>query len=222
MSSKLKQCTVLFADDDKAYNDTFAKTLSYFFDKVICAYDGKEAFEKFCKNSCDIVILDMQMPHFDGIEVATKIREKNKNIPIFIVTNFEDFESAVKGYKCNLLDYITKPIAFETLLQTLQKCEELLNLNDLPIRLDGDMYYDKTTKTVQTPTQDKQLTNSESLILEYLLAHKGEVVESLRLENILYETDKSASGLKNVIYKLRQKIGENIISNVSKIGYVLK
>ena len=222
MSSKLKKYTVLFADDDKPYNDTFSKTLSYFFDKVICAYDGKEAFEKFCENSCNIVILDMQMPYFDGIEVATKIREKNKNIPIFIVTNFEDFDSAVKGYKCNLLDYITKPITFEILLQTLQKCEELLNIDDLPIQLDGDKYYDKTTKTIIAPTYNKQLTNSESLILEYLLAKKGEIVESLVLENILYETDKSASGLKNVIYKLRQKIGENIILNVSKIGYMLK
>lgn len=222
MNSTLKQCTVLFADDDVSYNQIFSKTLSYFFDKVFCAYDGKEAFEQFCDNSCDVVILDMQMPYFNGIEVANKIREIDKKVPIFIVTNFEDFQSAIQGYKCNLLDYISKPIAFETLIQTLEKCEQILNLNDLPIQVGLDILYDKTQKIIQTPTSKQQLSNSESLVLEHLLKYKGQIVESSTLENILYETDKSASGLKNVIYKLRQKVGDNIVLNVSKIGYIIK
>lgn len=221
--NSLKNCTILFADDDIEYNKSFSKTLSYFCDKVLVAYDGEEAFELFSVNSCDIVILDLQMPKLDGISVAKKIREKNESIPIFLVTNYQDFESARNGYKYNLIDYLVKPVTFEVLLQTLQKCEKLLNKYDENlIQLDINNFYNKSTKTITTNDTLVKITNAEAIVLEHLISKRGVLITTEEFESLFFENQQSIVSLKNIIYKLRKKLPKELIKNYSKIGYLLK
>lgn len=221
--NSLKNCTILFADDDIEYNKSFAKTLSYFCDKVFVAYDGEEAFELFSSHTCDIVILDLQMPKLDGISVAKKIREKNETIPIFLVTNYQDFESARNGYKYNLIDYLVKPVTFEILLQTLQKCEKLLNKYDENIiQLDINYFYNKSAKTITTNDSSIKITNAEAIVLEHLISKRGVLITTEEFESLFFENQQRIVSLKNIIYKLRQKLPKELIKNFSKIGYLLK
>lgn len=219
----LKNCKILFADDDIEYNNSFSKTLSYFCDKVIVAYDGEEAYNLFLSNDCQIVIIDLQMPKLDGMNLAKKIREINEEVPIFIVTNYQDFESARMGYKYNLVDFLVKPVTFEVLLQTLEKCEKLINkLREEIIKLDNNCFYNKSTKTISVNEEVSKITNAEAIVLEHLIFKRGILVRTEEFESLFFDKQQSITSLKNIVYKLRQKLPKDLIKNFSKMGYLLK
>lgn len=223
MEKLLKNYTVLFADDDTEYSIRFSKTLSYFFKEIRVVSDGKEAYNNFINHSSDIIILDLQMPKFNGLEVAQKIRAINDKVPIFIATNFQDFESARQGYKYELVDFLVKPISFETLLSTLKKCESLLSkINNGIIEIERNIFYDKSQKILTNDNKINTLTNSEIIVLEYMLKNRAKIITTLEFENLLFNENQNSSSVRNIIYKLRQKIPNNLIINISKVGYKFK
>lgn len=223
MEKLLKNYTVLFADDDTEYSTRFSKTLSYFFKEVRTVADGEEAYDNFIKYSSDIIILDLQMPKLNGLEVAEKIRVINSTVPIFIVTNYQDFESARQGYKYELVDFLIKPISFETLLSTLEKCEFLLSkINNGIIEIEKNIFYDKSQKILMNDNIINTLTSSEILVFEFMLKNKGRIIETAEFENLLFNENQNSSSIRNIIYKLRQKIPNDFITNISKVGYKFK
>lgn len=223
MEKLLKNYTVLFADDDTEYSTRFSKTLSYFFKEVRTVNDGEEAYNNFVKHPSDIIILDLQMPKFNGLEVAEKIRVINDKVPIFIATNFQDFESARQGYKYELVDFLVKPISFETLLSTLKKCESLLSkINNGIIEIEKNIFYDKSKKILINDNKINTLTNSEIIVLEYMLKNRGKIITTIEFENFLFNENQNSSSVRNIIYKLRQKTSNDLITNISKVGYLFK
>lgn len=223
MKTLLKNYTVLFADDDSEYSSRFSKTLSYFFKEVRTVDDGEEAYNNFIKSPSDIVILDLQMPKLNGLEVSQKIREINTTVPIFIVTNYQDFESAREGYKYELIDFLVKPVSFETLLSTLKRCETFLSeISNEIIEIEQDIFYDKSQKTITNNKVENKLTNSEIIILEYMLSNRGKIITTVEFENLLFNENQNSSSVRNIIYKLRQKISNDLITNISKVGYLFK
>jgi DNA-binding response OmpR family regulator len=145
-------------------------------------------------------------------------------VPIFITTNYQDFSHAIEGYKYALLDYLVKPVSFEILVETLKRCEEILLQNRVKqqMTIDASCRYDKSEKNLHIDDTMHHLPYGESLVFEYLISHRGKLVETLELENLLFEKELSPTGLKNIIYKLRQKLPPECIVNISKTGYLLK
>jgi two-component system, OmpR family, response regulator VanR len=217
----LKTSTVLFADDDIKYASQFSQTLSYFFQKVLVANDGEETLSIFKNNDCDVIILDIEMPKLNGIEVAKKIREIDENIPIFIITNFQDLEVVRSGYKIQLVDYLIKPITFETLLETLNRCEKALPSKN-KINISNNISYCNQTKCILSNNNILKLSPFESLVIELLLKNKSNVVTFEKFDNILIANNLSSMSLKNIIYKLRQKLPKNTIESKAKLGYLIR
>ena len=108
--------TLLYAEDEEITRINYAKYLSRFFDKVYEASDGKEALEIYKAKKPDILLLDIDMPHIDGLEVARRIREKDKKCRIIMLTAIKDVDKLIFATELNLTKYLPElPLCFRNL-----------------------------------------------------------------------------------------------------------
>jgi DNA-binding response OmpR family regulator len=106
---------VLIVEDEEKITNLLRRGLLEEGYTVDISKDGEDGLYKFDINEYDLVILDLMIPKIDGMEVCRKIREKNTNIPIFILTAKDSTENKVAGLDAGADDYLTKPFSFSEL-----------------------------------------------------------------------------------------------------------
>ncbi|MDH3511809.1 MAG: EAL domain-containing protein [Gammaproteobacteria bacterium] len=131
-SASRNQPRVLIADDDPSTRLIMREVLQRAGFQVIEAVDGKEALHLYESSAPDVILLDVEMPHFDGFAVCKQIRdgETTRKTPICIVTGLDDDESVDRAYHVGATDFIGKPIAWPVLghrLRYILRANEALN-----------------------------------------------------------------------------------------------
>jgi len=104
----MKKKKILVVDDELAFLETIKNRLEANNYKVVTASSGKVALDKVEKDKPDAILLDILMPGLDGLEVLKKIRKKDKNLPVFIVSAYFNEERFKKAGKLNASGFIIK------------------------------------------------------------------------------------------------------------------
>lgn len=218
---ELKKLNILYVDDDEVLCSSTKNILSPLFNNVFIVENGEEAIEIFDNQKIHIVMMDVKMHNLSGIDVAKYMRDKDKNIPIFLVSSYTDVNELIEAIKLDLVDYIKKPFTFEKLLSTLFECLDKMKLKgNLKHILGENIFYDELSKKVFINNKDILLTKSEVKIIETLIKKRGQMVTYLEFINIL-DRELSESALKNIVYRLRSKLEGNAIKNLYNVGYML-
>ena len=222
----LKNLTLLLVEDDEELKNSIKETLSIFFKNIITAKDGQEALLIYSKSNIDLIITDYVMPLMNGYELCKELRDKNRKIPLVIMSNYSDQEKLLKSITLELTDYLVKPIEYKQLVETLLKMiEKLERENLLYFKIDEDKKYNYFTKEIvdEKDNSATKLTKSEIVILELLIESINKIVTTETIEYNLSPTEpKSEQAIKNIIHRLRTKLTKNLISNVQGVGYVYK
>jgi DNA-binding response OmpR family regulator len=219
--NELKNLTILIADDDVIFLESTCKILEMLFDKVLIAKNGHEALRLFQEHTVHMLMLDIRMGELSGIEVAQHIRKVNTKIPIFLVSSYTQTDELIEACKLNLISYMVKPFSFQTLSLTLEEC--VLKLKKeciLLVHLTSSVSYDPFQKKLLVNGAMEVLNHNEILVLELLIQYRKQIITYQSFYNILGE-ETTYAALKNIILRLRKKVGENAIRNLSKVGYTL-
>lgn len=122
--------SILVVDDDPLIRKTLSSYLTKEGFEVILAEDGEEGIQKYEQSIPDLVILDIRLPDMDGLEVLYKIKEKNKNASIIIMTAFDDMKTTVEAIKLGAFEYLVKPLDYVELDLTIDKAFQIRSLED--------------------------------------------------------------------------------------------
>lgn len=219
--NEFKNLSVLYAEDNTALREITEKTLQLVVGKVYSVSDGAQALNIYKNNPIDIVILDIYMGSFSGIEVAKKIREENDKVPIVIVSGSIATEDLLAACKLNLIDYIHKPIEFNVLVKVLYSAVARLQSHGLLLaKINDSLSYDYFVKAFISSNGEKiSLTKKEIHAMELLLSNRGQIIPYETFSEELNDV-MTDGALKNIILRLRKKMGDdsNLI-NLSKVGY---
>ncbi len=225
---------ILVVEDD----ESIATMLCTFFEShnidVVKASDGLEALGAVSKESPELIILDLVMPHLDGLSFMQKLRETGNNTPVIMLTCQKDTSDKIKGLEVGADDYITKPFSLNELMARIKAVMRRCSSLPRKIQFDiGPFSLDALKRTVTNKVDGQEvripLTKTEFDVLHYLLARKGEVVtrEEL-LEKVLgYDPKIETKTLIMHIGNLRRKLSENhvdvfTIKAVPGVGYRLE
>ena len=107
---------ILLVEDDPSLGTLLEEYLNAKGFETKLADDGNKGYDIFCKNTFDLLLLDVMMPHKDGITLAKEIRMNDKNVPIIFLTAKSMKEDTIEGFNAGGDDYITKPFSMEELL----------------------------------------------------------------------------------------------------------
>lgn len=148
----VKKLTVLYVEDD----DSTREELEYFLEnkvkKLYVAKNGQEGFELFEKYNPDLIITDIQMPIMTGIKMIKLIKQINQDIPIIIITAFNDAEHLFEAIKLNLTNYLTKPLNLFALSEVLSTIAKNINLEN------------ENKEIINTLKQYKDIVDERSII----------------------------------------------------------
>lgn len=220
----LKNSSILLAEDEENLRNSFKKVLLLYVKEVFTAANGEEAFEIYQNHRPDIVITDVKMPKLNGLELIKKIRKENQETPIIVTSAYTDKDLLLESIKLSLVDYLVKPIKEKDLIALLEiSADVLLKKVKTVVAIDERNAYDYQNKQLIQDAQKISLTHKEVEFLEILLQHKGNLVTRQTLEDKLYVYEEAPpSALKNLVFKLRKKIGNDVVQTVGNLGYTIK
>jgi two-component system, OmpR family, copper resistance phosphate regulon response regulator CusR len=222
---------ILIVEDEKKIADSLKKGLEELSYEVTVAYDGTMGDKMFEQQKYDLVILDINLPGINGIELCKIIRQKNKSVPVLMLTTFGSVPDKVEGFDAGADDYMVKPFSFDELIvrirALLRRSQQenlpvgnLLQLADLEMNLD--------TKQVTRSGIVIPLTAKEFLLLEYLLRNKRRVVSRADIGEQVWniDFDTNTNTIDVYINYLRKKIDKNfepkLIHTQVGFGYIMK
>lgn len=218
----------LVVDDDLVLADVISFTLRRAGFEVILAHDGRKALERWRAESPNIVILDIQIPYIDGLEVCRQIRALS-SVPIIFLSVREGDENVVRGLEIGADDYITKPFSPVQLLARVNALLRRTGEIPAPKRLTfADVTLNVERHQIERPERPPvQLTQLEYRLLETLMLNREQVLTAEMLIDRTWGPDGGDKAmLKQLIYRLRRKLDESpdspiYIEAVPGIGYAL-
>ena len=152
----LKRLTLLYVEDDDIIRNELSQLLANFFSQVLVAKDGKEGLRTFLENqdTIDIVLTDINMPLYNGIEMVKKIRNIDSKISVIFATAYSDNEFLLDAIKLRVQEYIIKPIDIRKLLSFL---------NDIA----SNLYQEFLLKQQQSElTKYKEILDSNNIVIK--------------------------------------------------------
>jgi len=117
----MKSLVVLYVEDEEEVREALARYLRRRFAKVDTAENGQEGLEKFKQNHYDIVITDVRMPIMDGLEMAKKIKEITEDMPVIVVTAFNETDYFMRAIEIGIDRYVKKPVDTDMLFEAIYK-----------------------------------------------------------------------------------------------------
>lgn len=221
---------ILVVEDDEDIQQLVTYNLIRKNYRVSCAVTGKQALDMINEKKFDLILLDLMLPGFDGLEVCKAVRNDpaTKDIPIIMVTAKGEEADIVKGLEVGADDYITKPFSPKVLLARVKtilrrrsekektpKTQEKIQIYEIVI--DSEKY------EVSVNGQPIILTVSEFNILRFLASHPGRVYTRQQVIDEIrgYDHIITTRAVDVHVFGLRKKLGKagKYIETVRGIGY---
>lgn len=217
---------ILYIEDEQELSDIVCAGLRKCSYSVDAVYNGEEALEFYKAYNYDVIVLDLNLPVIDGLEVLRQIRQKDDKAKILILSARNAVEDRVKGLNMGANDYLTKPFDFlelEACIRTLCRISYVQIANVLTC---NGLTIDMAAKSASYESVKLPLTKKEYAILEYLVLHKNQTIAVKEIIEHAWdsEADFFPDTLKYHIHAIKKKLVEigckkDFIRNVRGVGY---
>jgi len=218
---------ILLVEDEVKVADIIARGLKAERFAVDVTHDGQNGWEMADAYNYDLVILDLMLPGLSGTEILQRIRRKNQEVPILILTARDGMADKIKNFEGGADDYLTKPFAFAELLLRVKALLRRGPVNRSSVLRIGDLEVDRLSQQVRRAGRKIELTAKEYALLEYLATHPDRVFSRTMI--IEHVWDQSFEGLTNIVdvyvRHLRAKVDDpfpaKLLRTVRGVGYCL-
>ena len=219
---------ILVVEDERRITAFIKKGLQEENHAVDVAYDGIEALDWASAVDYDLILLDVLLPHKDGIEVCRELRAQGSQVPILMLTARDAIEDRVRGLDSGADDYLIKPFAFPELAARIRALLRRGSEIRTPHLQVGELVLDTLTRRATRNGQVIELSAREYAVLEFLMRHPGQVLSRTQIVDHVWSYDfMTTSNVVDVyIGYLRRKIDDGfetkLIQTVRGSGYTIE
>ena len=220
---------ILIAEDDPGVRTSLTRALTFQGYEVTAVNDGSQALESVTRSLPDAVILDVSMPHIDGLTACRMMREKHRHLPILMLTARHEVSDRVAGLDAGADDYVVKPFGLRELVArinaVMRRVGDAADDGDGPEELRaGRLVMSTRTHRVTMGDDELHLTPREFEILSMLMADPGAVVSRDDLLRRLWGTSWAVQtkAIDVHVSSLRRKLGDPAwVETVRGVGFRL-
>ncbi len=216
---------ILVVEDQRDFAENIRKYLETESYSVDLAFDGESGLHQALLEDYALVVLDLNLPRMDGLEVCRQLRTAGRSMPILMLTARIGHQNAVAGLDSGADDYLTKPFDLEELLARMRALLRRGGESRSPLIVVGDVTIDTNTHEVRRDGTLVALAPREYALLEFLALNRGVARTRLEIIELVWgEYDElmfSQTVDVHVAY-LRRKLGKDIIRTVPGKGYMME
>jgi two-component system response regulator MprA len=221
---------IAIVDDDAAIRAALGRALRMENYDIDLFEDGNSALKSIQLRAPDAIVLDLQLPDIDGLEICRRIRRSGDTTPILMLTARDAVNDRVAGLDVGADDYLVKPFDLAELLARLRALLRRHNVGDgdgAVLRFE-DLTLNPQTREVHRGTRGVPLTKIEFDLLELFLQHPRQVLTRDQILDLVwgYNFDSGTNSLAVYIGYLRRKLEESgeprLIQTVRGVGYALR
>ncbi|WP_027476895.1 response regulator [Curvibacter gracilis] len=221
---------ILLVEDNRPLSEWLARTLQKDRYVIECAYDGADAHARLLSERYDLVILDLELPGLAGDEVLRRLRARDNNVPVLILSARDTLAGRVAGLDSGADDYMGKPFEVAELEARIRVLLRRHANHKNPLLRCGALGYDSNTRLFSLgegpDAAPLQLTPREHALLETLLLKQGQTVSKQALSEALFTLDDNVSpdAVEIYVHRVRKKLlGSDVaIITLRGLGYLLK
>jgi two-component system, OmpR family, copper resistance phosphate regulon response regulator CusR len=227
----MESSKILLVEDEQKIADTLSSGLVEQGYAVKAAYDGNAGLKLYNEEHFDLVVLDINLPGINGMELCRRIRSADTNIPIILLTALRTIDDKIEGYDSGADDYVVKPFEFRELLMKIRVLLKRTQAQAPPpenVLRAGDLELLPDRKEVRRNGQAIHLTAKEFQLLEFLLRNKNRVVSRADIALNVWEIDfdTNTNVIDVYINYLRNKVDKpfehKLIHTQVGMGYILR
>lgn len=222
---------ILLVEDEQKIADALKLGLSEEGYYVEAAYDGTIGWKLLEQHNYDLVVLDINLPGINGYDLCKKIRGRNVQVPIIMLTALSSLNDKIEGYDSGADDYIIKPFEFKELLMKIRVLLKRTLHQNIPVGTilkAGDLEMNLDSKEVKRENTIINLTVKEFQLLEYLMRNRNRVVSrsdiAINVWDIDFDTNTNVIDvyINYVRNKVDKKFDRKLIHTQVGMGYILK
>jgi len=224
----MKPLRILFVDDDLKYSMLLKRFLEAEGYDVTYAGNGVIALEQFPRVKPDLVLLDINMPGLNGFEVAGRIRETDRHVLIFFLSDRSDKSDRLQGFRLRANDYLAKPFYPEELIARIRERfdTQLSDVAEEETYAFGHSVFNYSTNEIRTGNSKVLITSRQADILRLLALNVNKIVNRDTLLDAVWGNVSYANSLAlNVQMSYLRRALKNDstvkIESLMKKGYVL-
>jgi two-component system OmpR family response regulator len=222
--------TVLVVDDEEYIRDLVRTALSFSGYEVAVAADGVTALNEVQRHRPDLVILDVNMPGFDGFEVVRRLRDAGDPTPVIFLTARDSAEDKISGFTKGGDDYVTKPFSLEELVARVEAVlRRTAPVEPQAVELLGyaDLEMDEKGHRVSRGGRPLDLAPTEFNLLRYFMVNPEQVLSKQQILDHVwhYDFEGDPNVVETYVSYLRKKTevaGPRLIHTVRGFGYILR
>lgn len=218
---------LLVIEDEPALCNAIAEGLRLDGYEVDTCQDGVQALELCYVENYDLILLDLNLPGMDGMEVLRQLRAEDSETCVLILSARSQIKDKVDGLDLGANDYLTKPFHFEELEARVRSLTRRKFIQKDICLMCGEVSFNTKSREAYAKGQLLSLTRKESSLLEYLLLHQGEIISQEEMLEHLWDgsVDSFSNSIRVHISSLRKKLrsalGYDPIRNKVGQGYLI-
>ncbi|MER9584182.1 response regulator [Mesorhizobium sp. M0276] len=215
---------LLLVEDDLILGSSLKKALEKHAYGVDWMKDGEVAIAGLEDLAFDVVVLDVNLPGVNGIEVLRSARKNRNAVPILLLTARDTSLQKVEGLDNGADDYLVKPFDLDELLARLRALMRRREGRTEIILRSGAIEMDPAAMVVRGAEGQIAMTAKEFRLLKLLMERAGKYVTKSDIEYALYSADSAVESntTEVIIYNLRRKLGADFIRSIRGVGYMIE
>ena len=217
---------ILIAEDDVAINSALSQSLTESGNAVDCVADGRAADQALRHDHYDLLVLDLGLPHLDGMDVVRRARAAGNEVAILVVTARDAINERVQALDLGADDYLVKPFdpaEFSARIRALLRRRANKGVPEISL---GKLRFELTGRRTWVGENSLELSAREAALLEALLTRVDRLVSRSQLTEALCSWDQELTdnGLDIAVHRLRRKLeGSGArIRTIRGLGYILE
>ncbi len=214
---------LLLVEDDEILGDGLKSGLTMEGYAVDWLTDGKQTDEALQTHSYEILVLDLNLPGMNGLDVLKALRKRKDATLVLILTARDTVNDRVIGLDSGADDFVVKPFDMNEICARLRALIRRHGGRGTPLLEHKGVVLDPASHKVTVDGRDVDISQKEFEVLNFLLANKGAVISRARLEETLYSwnSEIESNTVEVHIHHLRKKLPANFIRTVRGVGYII-
>ena len=208
---------IAVVEDNKIFADNVKLVLQKEGYEVEVYYDANSFLKNFSKD-IDLILLDINLPDKNGLEILEILRDLQHNVKAIFVSSHTEIEYLKEAYKLGCEDYIKKPFEIEELLLRVDRIKKIINPSDV-IEM-GIYKFDLKNFVVYVNGKNVKITKKEAELLKIFLANIDNVVTFDYLNAKIWNSEVVTNTIIVAVLRLKNKLQLPNLKNIREIGYI--